>query len=103
MSPGDLTQRVSVERRTTAPDELGQPVDTWIALATLWAAVEPVAGREFIAGGALQSQLTTKIRIRYLAGLTTADRVIHGGRQYNILSVIDYRSARREIVLMCNG
>ena len=65
--------------------------------------MEPQAGREFVAAGALQSELTTKIRIRYRPGITSADRVTHDGKVYDIASVIDYRSARRDLVLMCRG
>lgn len=100
---GKLDRRVSIERFTSEQDELGQPVQAWTPLATVWAEVSPQAGREFVAAGAAQSELTTKIRIRYRPGLTSGDRVTHDGRVYNIASVIDYRSAKREIVLMCRG
>ena len=103
MNPGDLDQRVTLERFTSEQMDDGQMVDTWAPLATVWAAVEPQAGREFVAAGAMQAELTTKVRIRYRAGITSADRVIHDGKTYNIASVIDYRSARREMVLMCKG
>lgn len=49
------------------------------------------------------AELTTKIRIRHRPGITSGDRVIHDGRVYDIQSVIDYRSARRELVLLCKG
>ena len=100
---GKLTQRVNLERREQVQDEVGQPIEAWALLASVWAAVEPQAGREFVAAGALQSELTTKIRIRYRPGITSADRVTHDGKVYDIASVIDYRSARRDLVLMCRG
>lgn len=103
MNPGQLDQRVLISRFTSEPDEIGQPIEAWVTLATVWAAVEPQAGREFVAGGAAQSELTTRIRLRYRPGLTSGDRVTHDGRVYDVQSVIDYRSAKREIVLMCRG
>ena len=103
MNPGELDQRVTFQRQTSQQDELGQLINTWVTLGTVWAAVEPQAGREFIAAGAQQSELTTKIRIRHRPGITSGDRVIHDGRLYDIQSVIDYRSARRELVLLCRG
>lgn len=103
MNPGDLTQRISVERLQQGQDELGQPIEAWTTLASVWAAVEPQAGREFVGAGALQAELVVKVRIRWMAGLTSADRVLHDGKVYGITSVIDYRSARRELVLMCKG
>ena len=104
MSAGHFDQRVTLQRAATVQDEnTGELIQTWGTLATVWARVEPVAGREFIGAGALQSELVTKITIRFMPNPTTADRVLHGGRTYNITSVIDYRSARRELVLMCRG
>lgn len=103
MNPGLLNQRVSLERFEASQDEIGQPIEAWVALATVWAAVEPQAGREFVAAGAAQSELTTKVRIRWRDGITTGDRLTHDGRVYNITSVVDYRSAKRELVLMCKG
>lgn len=50
-----------------------------------------------------QSEVTTRIRMRYRPGITSADRVIHEGTTYGITSVIDYKSANRELVLMCKG
>ncbi len=103
MSPGDLDQRVTFERLQSGTDEIGQPIESWLTLGTVWAAVEPQAGREFVAAGALQSQLTTKIRVRHRPGITSGDRVTHNGRVYDIQSVVDYRSEKRELVLLCRG
>ena len=103
MNPGELDQRVTFQRQTSQQDELGQLINTWVTLGTVWAAVEPQAGREFIAAGAQQSELTTKIRIRHRPGITSGDRVIHDGRVYDIQSVIDYRSEKRQLVLLCRG
>ena len=103
MNPGDLDQRVVLERFTSEQDDTGQMIDTWVTLGTVWAAVEPQAGREFIAAGAQQSELTTKIRIRHRPGITSGDRVTHDGRVYDIQSVIDYRSEKRQLVLLCRG
>ena len=101
MNPGALDQRVTLERFTSEQDNTGQMLEAWAPLASVWASLEPQAGREFIAAGAAQSELTTKIRIRHRPGITSSDRVIHDGKTYNIQSVIDYRSAKRELVLMC--
>lgn len=103
MKAGQLDQRVTVERLDQGQDEFGGPLTTWTPLFTAWAAVEPLAGREYLAAAAIQSEVTTRIRLRYRPGITSADRVMHEGREYNIVSVIDYKSAHRELVLMCRG
>jgi SPP1 family predicted phage head-tail adaptor len=104
MKSGQLDQRISVERLQGGVDELGQPLpDTWAPLFTCWAAVEPLTGREYIAAQAAVSEVTAKIRMRFRPWMTAEDRVIHDGTIYNIVSLIDVRSANRELVLMCKA
>lgn len=103
MNPGQLTERVTLQRLQTGTDDIGQPVSTWTTLFTTWAAVEPLAGREYFAAGGAQSEVTTRVKLRYRPGIKSSDRLIHEGTVYDIQSVINYKSARRDLVLMCRG
>ena len=103
MKAGDLDQRVTVERYTSTEDELGQPIQSWAPLFTCWAAVEPLVGREYLAAMAAQSEVTTRITMRYMPGVTPDLKVTHDGKQYEIESVIDTNSQGVELVLMCRG
>lgn len=103
MNIGRLDKRVVLERFTTGSDEIGQPIETWEPLATVWAAVEPLNGREFFAAGSAQSEVTTRIRIRYRPGITSGDRVNQDGVLHNITATINVRSGDRELVLMCKA
>ena len=100
---GQLDQRVTLERLTETEDKYGDSTSEWVPLATVWAAVEPLVGREYMAALQLQSDVTTRIRMRYRPGVLPTDRVLHEGHTYGIESVIDVRSQRRELVLMCRG
>ena len=103
MRAGALDQRVTVERFTSTVDDWGTPIESWAPLFTCWAAVEPLVGREYIAAQAAQSELTTRITMRYRPGVTHDLMVTHEGRQYEIESVIDTNSKGQELVLMCRG
>ena len=103
MNPGHLDQRVTIERLVETVDRYGDSTNEWTAQATVWAAVEPLVGREFMAALQVQSDVSTRVRMRYRPGVTAADRLVHEGRVYAIESVVDVRSARRELVLMCRG
>ena len=103
MNPGQLTERVTLQRLQQGTDEIGQPFTTWVTLGTTWASVEPLVGREYFAAGGAQSEVTAKVRMRYRPGITSADRLIHEGTLYSITSVINYKSANRDLVLMCKG
>jgi len=103
MRAGSLRHKVTIERVTTEPDEIGQPIETWTAVGTFPASVEPINGREYFAADAAQSEVTTRIRMRYQAGITQHDRATHGGQVYEVLSVINPEMRNEELVLMCKS
>ncbi|ART49202.1 phage head closure protein [Acidovorax carolinensis] len=103
MKAGALDQRIVIERLVEGFDELGQPINTWLPIITTWAHVQPLVGREYIAAGALLSEVTARISLRYRPGITAADRVIHDGKVYGVTSVGDVHSSRRELQLQCRA
>ena len=103
MRAGRLDQRVTVEQLVTIGDSWGGTVEAWAPLMSVWAAVEPLVGREYLAAQAAQSEVTARVTMRYRPGITAQDRVIHNGTTYNIVSLIDVRSGHRELVLMCKA
>lgn len=103
MNAGQLDQRVSIERQVSTQDEIGQPINAWLPIVSCWASVLPISGREYFAAAAMQASVTTRVTMRFRPGITAADRIKHGDKVYGIESVIDHRSARRELVLMCRG
>ena len=103
MNTGRLDKQVTIERFTAAQDELGGVIEHWAPLATVWAAVEPLNGREFFAASTALAEVTTRIRVRYRAGLTVLDRINHEGALHNITAIINPRSGDRELVLMCKA
>ena len=103
MKAGKLDQRVTLEQLVAIGDSWGGIVEAWAPLMSVWAAVEPLVGREYLAAQAAQSEVTARVTMRYRPGITAQDRVIHEGTIYNIVSVIDVRSQGRELVLMRRG
>lgn len=103
MQAGRLDQRVTIERATITQDDWGQVTETWAPLATVWAAVEPLNGREFIAAASVQSEVTTRMRLRYRNDLASTDRITHEGTVYDIQAIINPRSGDAELVLMCEA
>jgi SPP1 family predicted phage head-tail adaptor len=104
MNAGQLDQRVTVQAPSAGVDLFGQPLpDAWADVATVWAQVAPLAGREFLAAAAVQSEVTAKITMRYRPGITSAMRVVHGADTYDITAVIHIKSARQELQLMCRA
>lgn len=113
MRAGALRQRVILESAVdTADAQTGAPVRTWATLATVWASIEPLRMREALLASQLLEQADTRIRIRWapeLANLDTAARVrwtdVAGRREvfYDIVSVIEPGTRRRELELLCKS
>ena len=98
-----LRHRITVGRKTAGADAWGQPVETWETVAIVPAEVWPLSGREYIAAQAEQAGVTTKITIRYQAGIEPAMRVMHDGKAYNIRAVLSDPTLRRHLTLMCES
>ena len=92
INAADLNQRVNIEQRSGAQDELGQPIETWAIVAAVWASVKHVSGLSAIKGDADVSTVKASIRIRYLALLNAGMRVSHGSDIYDIKAVLPNRA-----------
>lgn len=101
MRAGDLRNRIKIQQKSVTRDTFGGETVTWTDVVTVWAAIEPISGREYYAAQQVQAEASTRIRIRYYAGITTSMRVLWGTRYFDILSVIDIQERGREIHLMC--
>lgn len=102
MNPGKLRHRVTLQEFVEQVDEYGTPIGSgWQDVCTVWAAVEPIQGREYILLQNTQSELTTRVRIRYRPGIKPSMRVLYGGRVFDIQSVIDLEERHIELQLMC--
>jgi SPP1 family predicted phage head-tail adaptor len=100
MQAGKLNRRVTIEQQSTTQDEYGQPVETWTEVATVWADIRDITGKEFVSAQATQNPVQTKITIRYRAGILPAMRVVHGSDTYNIEAVLG--QDRISLLLMCS-
>jgi len=88
---------LELQAKSTIQDDYGAESIAWITVATVWAAIEPLAGRELIAAQAAQSETTGKIRIRFRSDVSPAMRGKFGEKIYNFLAAIDMDERNREI------
>lgn len=105
MKAGRLRHRVDLQALETVHDSDGAISEEWISLfPKLSAEIMPLSGRELIAAASIQSNVQTRIKIRYRNGITTKMRIVHRGTIYNIESIIpDLDSGIRHLVLNCSS
>lgn len=101
MNPGILRHRITIQHPIEGRDSTGGVTVTWGTFAAVSASVEPLRGRELWAAAAINARTTTRIRIRYLKGVTPKMRVLFGARIYLIDSVINPEERNVEYQLMC--
>lgn len=102
MRAGQLRHRVTLQSKSVVQNTFGEETITWTDTATIWAAVEPLRGREFLEARQDQAEVSTRIRMRYRSGVAPEMRAVFGSHTYNIQAVIHLEERQRELHLMCS-
>lgn len=103
LNPGDLRHFITIERYTETQDSTGQPTRAYGTYATVRASVEPLGGKELFAAQSVMPDASTRITMRYLAGVVEKMRVLFEGVYYNILNVRDIEMRHRVMELTCSS
>lgn len=101
MRAGTLRHRITIEQPAETQNAHGEPVVTWSALATCWASVEPLSGRELLMAQQVNAEITHRARLRYVAGVMAKQRVQHQGRYFDINAVRNIDERKVELELLC--
>lgn len=91
MQSGKLRHRLSLQEQGQTQDpNTGQLVVKWQEVNKLWASVEPLSAREFIAAKTHQSQISARVVIRATEGVNASQRLVdtRTGAIYNIEGVL---------------
>lgn len=86
LNAGRLRHRLRIEKPIVTQDPTtGELVETVQIIGNVFASIEPLSAREFIAAQSTQSQITARIVIRYRSGLTPDMRFVDhaNGTTYN--------------------
>lgn len=100
IAAGKLNKRVIIQQLVAGQDTIGQPVQTWSALATVWANVLLKSGAQTIKGDADVSVVQASIRIRRRTDVTAGMRVLDGATVYDIKAVLPDEENRDRVDLV---
>ena len=95
-----LNHRIDIEQREAGEDELGQPIESWSLVASVWANVRHLSGVSAIKAGADVSVVQASIRIRHRAGIDAGMRVTHAWAHYDVQAVLP-DGKRQYVDLVC--
>ena len=101
MEAGKLRHKIEIQSPLETRDTNGEVSTVWIATGIVWASVEPLSGRELWLAQQIQSEVSVRIRLRYLRGITTGHRVNFGGRLFDIKAAINAAERNEELELLC--
>ena len=101
MRSGRLRHRVTIQSPVVATNGYGERIVTWSTVATVWAAVEPLRGREFFDAEQVQAEISHRVVLRFRSGINSSMRLLHLSRVLHIQAIIDVDERHREMQLMC--
>lgn len=85
INPGRLNTQVVIQVRPAARNATrARTRESWEDVATVWAEVLPLAGREGFAAKQVDSELTHRVVLRYRSDLTSRHRLKVGSAYLNI-------------------
>lgn len=102
---GDMRHQVELQVRTTIQDAAGEQTNTWNLFAKRRAAIQRTPGQEVFASAQRGARVPVIIRIRWLAGVTDAMRLIFrcaccaDRGVHDVKSAIDPPGLREELVI----
>ena len=97
---GELNRLVVIQESTVTKDTSGAPQTTWSEFAQVWGGRVLASGREFWQARQVTADATAVWKIRYLAGVVPAMRLLDGSTVYDIQAVLpDPRDS--EMLLTC--
>jgi SPP1 family predicted phage head-tail adaptor len=96
MSAGDLRDKITVQRSTEVPNDLNEPVLTWVELVTVRAKRDDASSGEKEAAGQVGAFLMSRFTIRRSSeadSIRATDRIVHEGANWAIIEIMRLQDA----------
>ena len=101
MGAGKYRHRITFQEPTETLNNVGEPVVSWSDYKTVWAEVKPLKGEEYWASQQVNAEVTHRITIRYLDGITSEMRIKFGDRYFSIEPPLNPDEKNIELVMLC--
>jgi len=100
IDPGRLRERVTIQQASETRNAMGEVVQSWVTFAERWASVDGLSSREFLLQGQQQSEISHRVRLRYVPGMRNTMRFLWRGRVLEMTSLLEHNN-RSEHEALC--
>lgn len=95
-----MRHRITFQKQPEDTSTLGSYEAAWVDVATVWAQISPVSGKEYF-GQMRENTVSHKIYCRYRAGISPKMRIRFGTRIFRIISVLNWEERCEGLTIMC--
>lgn len=95
--PGELRERVTLERWAASTDARWGAGGGWVAFGDVWAGIQPRAAAETTQAKGVQTEITHDVVLRYRPDVDAKTRIRWMNRVLEIVSVLDVEARKREL------
>jgi len=105
VAAGDLNRRVTIQTRASNQDSFGAQSTAWSDLASVWASIEPLTGRELMNAQTISTEISHRITLRYQSAFANPKtvatlRAIYGARVFDIHASMNESENNERITLL---
>ena len=102
---GQLNHRVRIQQPSVVKDALGAPTQTWTDVATVWADIQPISGRETRMADRIAAEVSHQITVRYRPAFGDPQsvaqmRLLHRDRVFAIHAALNVDEADVAVTLL---
>jgi SPP1 family predicted phage head-tail adaptor len=98
---GSYRHPITFQKQSVTTNDYGEKLSVWEDVITVKAGIYPISGKDYISAVEVNSEVTTKINLRYVPGITDDMRVKFGDRLFTVIAVMNFQEMNKELQLMC--
>lgn len=98
---GEKRHRITIKAPTRSQSATGEQSITYYTLATVWASVQPISGREKVQAEQLVAEEAYRVRFWWIKGVTTQCLIVHKGRNLEIFAAMNIDEKNEEYEVLC--
>ncbi len=87
MRAGELDRKIRLERLTSTQNDYGEPVESWVLIAEVWASRAQLSGSEVFDSDQLAALATFEFRMYYRSDIDATCRIVYNNQNYDIKAV----------------